>query len=378
MPLVRHWKAMVAVALCGFVVLAAVFLAKPRSITVTIDFSTAPIGYQSYQAAVSQLLDSNSQKLFFTKDRLDVDPEAYFITRVSHDTTAGLKYFDISYPAPYLSKDNIDLFKGYFDADKRLNQSSQGNFTVSFSSTNRDKNVAKAIATSLIEDYVPACWDRMLLGEMIESGRRSNRTSIDISSLQIERNRLASTIGLLEEFQREYPSLIRSNLTLTDNMMPVEVQLMNARRRVKDIDDTIEQYYISFARFNAWQQFATALDALGINAVDKKEFVLYCNRAIEASKEAFIVDPALQGKAGKSIDLQSILDSDRVILEAAFQQIALSVDHDIKANRIEVLDAKRSLKTLVIAAVGVIFLAILSAYLVQAYSSIKRKIAEEK
>mgnify|MGYP001468115185 CR=1 FL=1 len=379
MPLVRHWKAMAAVALCGFVILAAVFLVKPRPLTVTVDFSTAPVTYQNYQAAVNLLGDSDNQKLFFTKDRLGVDPDSYFVGRESHDSTVGLKYFDISYPAPYLAKDNIDLFRGYFDSSRRLNQSPQGDFSISFSSNNRDKNLAKSIAASLVGDYLPACWDKALFRELVESKKQSSRVmTTDIAALQIERNRLVGTIALLEQFQREFPSLIRTNLTLTDNMMPVEVQLMNARQRMKTIDDSMKDYTLSLVRFAAWQKFTTSIDALDIATIDKKGFQLYCQKCNEICEDSFAVDPTfIQSGAASDVEVKAILDSEKTYLSDLSRQMLLSVDHDIKVDRIEVLADKRSMKTLVVAAVGIVFLAILSAYLVQAVSSIKKKISEE-
>ncbi len=379
MPLVRHWKAMAAVALCGFAILAVVFLVKPRSLTVTVDFSTAPVTYQNYQAAVNQLGNSDNQKLFFTKDRLGVDPEAYFATRKSHDSTVGLNYFDISYPAPYLSKDNVDLFKGYFDSTKRLVQSPQGDFSLSFSSPNRDKNLAKAVAASLVGEYLPACWDKALFREMVEAKKQASRlVTTDIAALQNERNRLVGTIALLEQFQHEYPSLIRTNLTLTDNMMPVEVQLMNARQRMKTIDDAMKDYALSLARSAAWQKYTASIDALDIETVDKKGFQLYCQKCNDIGEESFAVDQSfVQGGMVGEAELKAFLDSDKTYLSNLTRQMLLLVDNDIKVDRVEMRADSRSMKTLVVAAVGIVFLAILSAYLVQAFASIKRKMSEE-
>jgi hypothetical protein len=380
-PVVKHKKVVAGVALAGIVAAAALYLLSPRVYTYQIDFSTVPIDYASYSKALGLMDSRDITDSFFTKERLGIEPASYFvpIAQKNQATGSALKYFELSYPAPYLKKDGgVDLFRGYLDDKHKLVRQNQGEFTLVFSTRNPNRSKAEAIASLLETDFIPVCFGKAQLDNIIVSKQAENSdTEADFLGLQVEKAQLRSTISLLEQFLRDYPSLIRSNLTLNEKMIPVEVQLMTARSRIKEIDDTVDKYYISQARFGAWKKMGDSYRKFTLESIDPQAFSIFSEKVASASDVAFKADPQLQKSVTSGINLQSILELDKGALLDDLRRISLSTVQGLQVQHFEVKAASKNTKLSLLVLVAGLFVALLSAYICQAYSTISARMREE-
>ncbi len=378
-PLIKYWKIVVWGSGASLAIALAFFVFIPRTYAARVDFSMMPIDFQTYSTIIGQLQNRDMHDNFFTKARLGIEPKSYFVPKeISKDTVTALGYIELSYPSPYIGKDGVDLFKGYFDSTKKLVQNPQSDFFFSFETQDGNREEAEKIAVAISSHYLPVSWEKAKLDRAVFAMQLANLTpDINMASYERELERLRGTISQLEQFQREYPSLIRSNLTLNDQMVPVEVQLMNVRNRVKAINDTMDDYYINQARFFAYLRFSEAYRMLSLSSADPAAFIEYRKNLTAVIEKAFVIDASLQKKMPPPMNLQAYLDREKATIYDSIERSTVMATQDLPNQYFEFKALPRVMKTVALGAFLGIVLSMVFAYTAYAAHVIKRRITHE-
>jgi hypothetical protein len=406
-PLIVRWKILAIGLAATFAICALVLFLTPREWIARTDFVTESTDYSTFDYIIKTLALSDRQEAFFEHGNLGVDAGRYFVPPDSDmGTMKSLGYFSISYSSSMLDKDGTDFFKGYRDDKKNLIQSPQTNFDLQFKTYNPDAKVAQQIGERILRQYIATAWIESSIERLAYSRLANNvpavtsqtasptvilpnappakRKPIDLSApvsladLKRDLERQNNIIKQLSDFQREFPSLIRSNLTLNENTIPVEVQLMNARQEVLAINEDISDYFRFKVRHDAYQVFLSNIRDIKLEGYSKdlqKDYFAKLRAAVDSS---FVCSPEAISSAPEGANLKDSLDTEKADFLGHLDTFELSLATNWIGSQVTFLPIRRNFATFAIIIGAGIMSSILALYAINAVQLVRRRMREEE
>ncbi|MEI8095211.1 MAG: hypothetical protein WCG80_13465 [Spirochaetales bacterium] len=146
--------------------------------------------------------------------------------------TLGLSYRsgdkDPRYPTGH------DSFAGYYEGGK-LVQTEVDSLTVSATA-----GTPLALQDFLVKEQTFKAANDAIRGKLAEVASPGPAAKLNVVDLIRGLQKIEDKLVLLKGFQATYPSLIRSNLTLNDKVVPVETQIMDAELARKGLKESLD------------------------------------------------------------------------------------------------------------------------------------------